>query len=203
MLLKMKITLFLLLVFKLIYASDKDEAFKKAIDYCNCKIAYTYCKQYSEMKPNSSESKSFELIKDDLKCIIGQSKPFKSINETLKKNDFGSFSKKSTKVIAEILKKEIETSNTDQVVSIIISGIYESSEFEGFFAQYSEVGALKESLTKELKEFLNPYFSSVVSAIKENSVNDVAQTTNDFEREIARLEKKLEDTGRFHSTGPQ
>ncbi len=194
MLLKMKITLFLLLVFKLIYASDKDEAFKKAIDYCNCKIAYTYCKQYSEMKPNSSKSKSFELIKDDLKCIIGQSKPFKSINETLKKNDFGSFSKKSTKVIAEILKKEIETSNTDQVVSIIISGIYESSEFEGFFAQYSEVGALKESLTKELKEFLNPYFSSVVSAIKENSVNDVAQTTNDFEREIARLEKKLEDS---------
>ena len=194
MLLKIKITIFLLLVTRLIYASDKEDAFKKAVDYCNCKIAFTYCKQYSEMKPNSSECKSFELIKGDFKCKIGQSKSFESINETLKKNDFSSFSKKSTEVIDEILKTEIETLSTDQVVSVIINGIYASSEFEGFFTQYSEVGALKESLTKELNEFLNPYFSSADSEVKTYSDNDVAQTTNNFEREIARLEKKLEDS---------
>ena len=72
-------------------SSKEYDAIKKAIDYCNCRIASAYCKQYSDMTPESKESKSYSNIKYIFKCSISESLSYDSINNILQENDFPNF----------------------------------------------------------------------------------------------------------------
>ena len=99
---KVKLVALLILISGFAHAADKKDAFIKAIDYCNCRIASTYCKQYSGMKPESPEKKSYDGITYIFKCSIDQSLAFDSINRILKRNNFAEFSKKSSAVFGRI-----------------------------------------------------------------------------------------------------
>ncbi len=188
---KVKLVALLIMISGFAHAADKKDAFIKAIDYCNCRIANTYCKQYSEMKPESSEKKSFEKINSIFKCSFDQSLPFDSINGILKTNNFAEFSKKSSVVFGRIIKEDIQTLNTEEIVSKIISGIYESAEFKSFFVQYSEVGSLKEPLRNELSSYLNKFFTSKTA--KTGSSEKDATTETELQKEVSRLERLIQD----------
>lgn len=190
---KVKLVALLILISGFAHAADKKDAFIKAIDYCNCKIANTYCKQYSGMKPESQEKKSYDRITYIFKCSIDQSLAFDSINRILKQNNFAEFSKKSSTVFGRIAKEEVESLNTEDVVSKIISGICESAEFKDFFAQYSEVGSLREPLTKELTEYLGRYFAPKVAAVNEGSNDEVGTQETELQKEVSRLERLIEE----------
>jgi hypothetical protein len=189
--LKMKLVALLILISSFANATDKTDAFKKAVDYCNCRIASTYCKQYSGMKPESEEKKSYDKIDYIFKCSISQSLSYDSINNILKRNNFSAFSKKSSTVMSRILKEEVESLSTEEAVSKIISGIYESAEFKDFFAQYSEVGSLKEPLTKEVSDYLSQSFGAIESAVANDSNTEVPQTETELQKEVKRLESLI------------
>jgi len=190
---KVKLVALLILISGFAHAADKKDAFIKAIDYCNCRIANTYCKQFSEMKPESPEKKSYDRITYIFKCSIDQSLALDSINRILKRNNFAEFSKKSSAVFGRIAKEDVEKLNTEDVVSKIISSIYESAEFKAFFAQYSEVGSLREPLTKELTEYLSKSFSTKVAAVKEGSNEEVGTQETELQKEVSRLERLIEE----------
>lgn len=190
---KVKLVALLILISGFAHAADKKDAFIKAIDYCNCRIANTYCKQYSGMKPESPEKKSYDRITYIFKCSIDQSLAFDSINRILKRNNFAEFSKKSSAVFGRIAKEDVEALNTEDVVSKIISGIYESAEFKDFFTQYSEVGSLREPLTKELTDYLSKSFAPKVAAVKEGSNEEVGAQETELQKEVSRLERLIEE----------
>jgi len=48
---KIKLVTLLILLNGFANAADKNYAFKNAVNYCNCRIAYEYCEQYSGMIP--------------------------------------------------------------------------------------------------------------------------------------------------------
>lgn len=181
---KVKLVALLILISGFAHAADKKDAFIKAIDYCNCRIASTYCKQYSGMNPESPEKKSYDGITYIFKCSIDQSLAFDSINRILKRNNFAEFSKKSSAVFGRIAKEDVETLNTEDVVSKIISGIYESAEFKDFFTQYSEVASLKVPLTKEITDYLSQSFGAVEG-------NGVQQPETELQKEAKRLESLI------------
>lgn len=190
---KIKLLALLILISGFANAADKKDAFKNAVDYCNCKIANTYCKQYSGMKPESEEKKSFDKIDYIFKCNISQSLPYDSINNILNRNSFSTFSRKSSAVMGRILKEDVESLNTEEAVTKIISGIYESAEFKNFFLQYSEVGSLKASLTKEISEFLSQSFGEIESPVSNNSNTVTSQTETELQQEVKRLENLIEE----------
>ena len=189
---KIKLVALLILISGFANAADKKDAYKKAVDYCNCKIASTYCKQYSDMKPESEEKKSYDKIDYIFKCSITESLSYDSINNILKRNNFSAFSKKSSTVMSEILKEDVESLSTEDAVAKIISGIYESVEFKDFFLQYSEVGSLKESLKKEITDYLSQSFGASQSLINNDSNTDVTPKETELEKEVSRLETLID-----------
>lgn len=190
---KVKLVALLILISGFAQAADKKDAFIKAIDYCNCRIANTYCKQYSGMKPESPEKMSYDKIAYIFRCSIDQSLALDSINRILKRNNFAEFSKKSSAVFGRIAKEDVEALNTEDVVSKIISGIYESAELKDFFTQYSEVGSLREPLTKELTDYLSKSFAPEVAAVNEGSNEEVGTQETELQKEVSRLERLIEE----------
>jgi hypothetical protein len=188
---KIKLVALLILISGFANAADKKDAFKKAVDYCNCRIANTYCKQYTDMKPESEEKVAYEKIETIFKCDISKSLTYDSVNNILKKNKFSEFGKKSSTVMSRILKQDVESLSLDEAVSKIISGIYESTDFKLFFTQYSEVGELKEPLTKVVKEYLSQSFGAIESPVT-NNPNPEASIT-ELQQELKRLESLIEE----------
>jgi hypothetical protein len=193
MYIKVKLVALLILISGIAHAANKQDAYIKAINYCNCRIANTYCKQYSEMNPNSPEKKSYDIITHIFKCSFDQSLAIDSINRILKENNFSEFSKKSSAVFGRIEKEDIETLNAEDVISKIISGIYESAEFKDFLAKYSEVGSLRVPLTKELTEYLSKSFPPNVVAVKDGAIEDVGTPETELQKEVSRLERLIEE----------
>lgn len=173
-------------------AQDKNLAFKKAVDYCNCRIAESYCKQYSQMKPESAEKKSFDHIKNIFKCSISKATSFDSLNNVLKQNNFSEFGRKSSAVMSRILKEDVAQLSADEAVSKIISGIYESQEFKNFFLQYSEVSSLKTSLNKELMDYLGSSFTAYDGS-PTTSDTEIKKPETELQREVLRLERMIEE----------
>ncbi len=191
--LKVKLIALLILISGFAHAADKKDAYIKAINYCNCRIVYTYCKQYTEMKPASDEKKSYDKITYIFKCSIDKSLPFDSINRIIKRNNFANFSKKSSAVFGRIAKADVEALTTEDVVSKIISGIYESAEFKDFFTQYSEVGSLIEPLTKELTDYLSKSFASKVASVNVGSNEVVGTQLTGLQKEVTSLKQLIEE----------
>jgi hypothetical protein len=196
---KIKLVALLFLLNGFANAADKNYAFKNAVNYCNCRIAYEYCNQYSGMIPESDEKKSFDKLQDIFKCNFSHTLSYDSINNILNRNNFSSFSKKSSTVMSRILKTEVEALSTEEAVSRIISGIYESKEFKNILIQYSEVGSLKETLTRKVSEYLNQSFGEIESPVVDNSQNKVPLTETELQKEIKRLENLITEykTGQF------
>lgn len=195
---KIKLVTLLILLNGFANAADKNYAFKNAVNYCNCRIAYEYCNQYSGMIPESDEKKSFDKLQDIFKCNFSHTLSYDSINNILNRNNFSSFSKKSSTVMSRILKTEVEALSTEEAVSRIISGIYESKEFKNILIQYSEVGSLKETLTRKVSEYLNQSFGEIESPVVDNSQNKVPLTETELQKEIKRLESLITE----YKTGP-
>jgi hypothetical protein len=195
---KIKLVALLFLLNGFANAADKNYAFKNAVNYCNCRIAYEYCNQYSGMIPESDEKKSFDKLQDIFKCNFSHTLSYDSINNILNRNNFSSFSKKSSTVMSRILKTEVEALSTEEAVSRIISGIYESKEFKNILIQYSEVGSLKETLTRKVSEYLNQSFGEIESPVVDNSQNKVPLTETELQKEIKRLENLITE----YKTGP-
>jgi hypothetical protein len=168
---KIKLIGLLILVSGFANATDRMAAFKKAVDYCNCRIANAYCKEYSDKMPESVEKRSYDKIDYIFKCSTTQSLPYDSINNILKRNNFSMFSKKSSAVMSRILKEEVECLSNDEAVSKIITNIFESAEFKDLFSNYSKVHSLKEPLKKEIREYFSPSFDII-----ENPVDDGSNT---------------------------
>lgn len=190
---KIKLFVLLIVVSGFANAQVKKEAFKRAVDFCNCRIAQSYCKQYSQLKPESAETKSYNKINYIFKCSISKSLSFDSLNNTLKQNNFSEFSRKSSVVMSRILEGNVESLSSEEVVSKIISGIYESPEFNNFFLQYSEVGSLKETLTKELMNYLSAFFTTNTSSRAINPNSEINYTETELQQEISRLERMIEE----------
>ena len=89
--------------------------------------------------------------------------------------------------MSRILKEEVESLSTTEAVSKIISGIYESAEFKDFIAQYSEVGSLKEPLTKEISDYLSQSFGAIESPVANDSNTEVPQTETELQKEVLHL----------------
>jgi hypothetical protein len=190
---KIKLFALLVLVSSFANAQDKKEAFKKAVDFCNCRIAESYCKQYSQMKPESAEKKSYDKINYIFKCSISNSLSYDSLDNILKQNNFSEFSKKSSAVMNRILKEDVESFETEEAVSKIISGIYESQEFKNFFLQYSEVGFLKETLNKELMYYLSSSFTTYNGSPTSNSNTELNKPETELQKEVSRLQTMIEE----------
>ncbi len=198
MAIKIKLFSLLVLLGGFANAQERKEAFKKAVDYCNCRIASAYCKQYSEMKPESEEKKSYYKINNVFNCSIAKSLSFDSINNILKRNHFSEFSNKSSAVMGRIIKQDVESITTQEAVSKIISGIYESAEFKNFFFQYSEVSSLKEQLTKDLTIYLSQSFTGDDKLTSTNSNTEATKPETELQKKVSRLENLIEE----NKTGP-
>lgn len=193
MAIKIKLFALLVLVGGFANAQDKKEAFKKAVDFCNCRIAESYCKQYSQMKPESAEKASYDKIKNTFECGFLKSPSFDSLNSILRQNNFSEFSKKSSVVMNRVLKEDFTSLNAEQASSKIISGIYESPEFRNFFSQYSAVGSLKETLNDELISYLSSSFNNLNESSFTNSDTEVNKPQTELQKEVLRLERMIKE----------
>jgi hypothetical protein len=188
---KIKLVTLLILLNGFANAADKNYAFKNAVNYCNCRIAYEYCEQYSGMIPESDEKKSFDKLKVIFKCSFSHPLSYDSINNILNRNNFSSFSKKSSIVMSRILGEKVEALSAEEASNKIILGIYESPELKNIFSQYSEVGSLKEQLTKKVNDYLRSSFGEIESPIANDSNIKVPQTETELQKEIQRLESLI------------
>ena len=181
---KVKLVALLILISGFAHAADKKDAFIKAIDYCNCRIANTYCKQYSGMKPASPEKKSYDLIKNSFNCAIGSTKPFNDVCSMLSINRFETISKSCLTVFTKLSQTDVEHLGSNEAVAQIIDGIYNSAELKSIISQYSEVASLKVPLTKEITDYLSQSFGAVEG-------NGVQQPETELQKEAKRLESLI------------
>ena len=181
---KVKLVALLILISGFAHAADKKDAFIKAIDYCNCRIANTYCKQYAEMKPDSKEKKSYDLIKNSFNCAIGSTKPFNDVCSMLSINRFETISKSCLTVFTKLSQTDVEHLGSNEAVAQIIDGIYNSAELKSIISQYSEVASLKVPLTKEITDYLSQSFGAVEG-------NGVQQPETELQKEAKRLESLI------------
>lgn len=188
---KIKLVTLLILLNGFANAADKNYAFKNAVNYCNCRIAYEYCEQYSGMIPESDEKKSFDKLKVIFKCSFSHPLSYDSINNILNRNNFSSFSKKSSIVMSRILGEKVEALSAEEASNKIILGIYESPELKNIFTKYSEVGSLKEQLTKKVSDYLSFSFGEIKSPVVNDSKITVPQNETELQKEIQRLESLI------------
>lgn len=188
---KVKLVALLILISGFAHAADKKDAFIKAIDYCNCRIANTYCKQYAEMKPDSKEKKSYDLIKNSFNCAIGSTKPFNDVCSMLSINRFETISKSCLTVFTKLSQTDVEHLAGNEVVAQIIDGIYNSAELKSIISQYSEVASLKVPLTKEITDYLSQSFGAVEGSLANDANNYVQQPETELQKEAKRLESLI------------
>ena len=168
---------------------SKEEDFKKAVDYCACKIAYAYTNQYAA-KPEAkrSEKKSFEeTIKPKIEnCEINSSISYFELKELLLKNNFGTFSDKLDSVINVINKSFQESLTKKEAINVIIDGFYKNADFRTIITTYTDIGSIKNDLKKELNNSLTSFKEEEIQPT--NPKND---TGTEWKSEIKRLEDSI------------
>lgn len=150
--------------------------YNKLIDYCACKIAYTYTKNYAAAKEEEPEAKSFnDSIKQKLKSFDLNSIELDSL---LSRNNFTKYNVSLKKRIAAT-KSEISLSNTiEENKEQIQSNLFnypKKSDFSVFFSNSpNKLISLKEDIISDLNKKLEPFIiSTPKKEEKEEEIEDI------------------------------
>jgi hypothetical protein len=180
-------------------AQSKQEDFEKAVDYCACKIAYSYTNQYANKNTNSQEKKSFdEKIKPKIEnCKIDNPIQNSVLLELLKNNNFDDFAGKLTPAI-EQAKESFQNSFTkEKAVNSIINIFYGNESLKTVILTYTSINDIR----KKLKDELGAFLSSFPNSHSNNKEKEKETKANDKKHEnlvnkIVQLESLIEKNKR-------
>ena len=180
---------------------NKDELYI-TVDYCNCKLAYTYCEQFASKQKGSPEEKSFALIKPKLSCKIGNSPIYDTLITLLKRNNFEQYTIKTApefKKFKETLKSlNLEGFTKDQVIAVLLDGIFSNSKLKDVISS-SGFSKQKEVLKTELEKYFDGKFPNnppvVVATTSVGTETEDATKINieDLQTQILELQKKVDE----------
>jgi hypothetical protein len=192
MLYKYKLLAILLLLSFFANAQERKLAFEKAVDYCNCKTTYAYLHQFtSQLTDDKSEKSSFAKIKNDFNnCDINNPISYSKLSDLLNNNNFKSSNQKFSGVIEQIKTSYDESFTKEQMIDIILEGIYNNPSLSNALSKYSDIAKLKDPLKSDLNKLLASFSTN------QNNLNVKVenQKLNDsYETRITHLERIIEE----------
>ena len=154
-----KNSILLVLLFFISYmtqAQENNEVFSKAVNYCNCKFAYTYCQSNPSNRKGLKADKSFNLIQNALNCNIENPLSYDSLGEILKRNNFSLYIKDVGSEVDKLNNEYHVGSTTEQQVSQIITKIFDNPKLAKIVVS-TGFSSQKKILETELLAYFNKH----------------------------------------------
>ena len=193
---KIVLALLLLSIGVVAKGQDKKDAFNKAIDYCNSKLALAYCEAYTSIH-HGKEEKSFNSIRSILDCKIEAPLPFADLMKTLIKNNFSVYAQTQATELQKLKAIKIDGFTKDVAVNTIIDSIFSIPKLNSVVT-IANFQNKKGELKSELEAFFDGKFPP---SSKPDSGKIIQQPSLiDLEVRVSELENKINDAHGFLSS---
>ena len=197
-----KNSLFVLLLFlisSITQAQGNKDAFYKAVDYCNCKLANAYCQNYAATHKGSKEETAYKSIQGKLNCKIDNPLSYDSLTDLLKRNEFKNYAVNSAPEFKQLKGLSPESFTKEQAIKAIIDDIFSNQKLSSVITQAGFVNQ-KDKLSKELGDFFEGKFpnatpTETVPTPVETKADDATPkvTVEDLQTQIESLKQQVED----------
>jgi hypothetical protein len=177
------------------HAQGDKNAFYKAVDYCNCKLANSYCQTYAASHKGSKEETSFKIIQGKLSCKIEAPLSYDSLTDLLKRNNFKSYTEKSAPEFKKLRGLSPESFTKQQAIKEITDGIFSNQNLSSVISQAGFLNQ-EQAITKELDKYFEGKFSNEATA---ETVTIPVQsktpkvTFEDLQTQVESLRQQAED----------
>ncbi len=138
-------------------AQISQNKYNRAINYCACNFVDAYAKNYTELNKDSNEAQAYyNFIKPAIdNCNIEDVITYSELKSLLNKYEFGNLENKLSPVISKLDADFEESMNTQEVLLMIITGIYENGALESLYTSYPGIIKQKSRVKTKLEYFFD------------------------------------------------
>jgi hypothetical protein len=184
-------------------AQGNKDAFYKAVDYSNCKLANAYCQNYAATHKGSKEEIAYKSIQEKLNCKIEAPLSYDSLADLLKRNHFESYPTNIAPEFKQLKELSPESFTKEQAVKTIIDKIFSNTQLSTVITQ-SGFANQKENLSKELTKYFDGKFPNetatepITTSGDTKADNAVPEITVDkLQLQIESLKQQVKDNRQY------
>ena len=164
------------------------DAMNKAIDYCNCKLAFAYCDKYASTHPGTKEAKSFsQVIEPQLNCKIEDPISFSALVDLLSHNNYLMYAQAQVPELQKLKTVKIDNFSKDIAVKTIIDSVFSNPKLAGAIA-LTGFQNKKDELKGELGNFFEGKFPNADTGKGKQAI-----TVEALQSKISELENEISD----------